>query len=429
MDLRVKCLLILIAGVLCVGGVYLLAGTPAQQEDAVSPLAPHPDAAGDIAAEQAVVAANNRFAIDLYHTLAGDITHANQNIFFSPSSISTAFTITAEGARGRTLDEIQNVFHLPADPGVWRNGNSRIYATLNAPGANYTLSTANALYAEKTYRFLPEYTSVAQKYYHANTTNMDFIGHPEESRQFINRQVELQTRDRIHDLLPEHSISQDTRLVITNAIYFSGSWSTAFEKRMTSDGAFRTPNGSTLNVPMMQRQAEFPYTETGEYQAIALPYNKTGGRPLSMLVLLPRENALAGFEADLSSEAITSIRKNLTSQKVLVSLPSFTLDTSYDLKVILPGMGMPTAFNEDADFSGMDGSGGSYIAKAIHKAFVEVDESGTEAAAATAVVMMVWGGNWCPSFRADHPFVFLILDDESSNILFLGRMAAPSQAS
>ncbi|WML68027.1 MAG: hypothetical protein METHP_01599 [Methanoregula sp. SKADARSKE-2] len=257
------------------GGVYLLAGTPAQQEHAVSPLAPHPDAACDIAAEQAVVAANNRFALDFYHTLAGDTVTADRNIFFSPNSISAVFALTAEGARGRTLDELQNVFHLPAVPTIRRNDNSRIYASLNAPGANYSLSTANVLYAEKTYRFLPEYISAAQKYYHANTTNMDFISQPEESRQFINRQVELQTRDRIHGLLPARSISQATRLVITNAIYFSGTWSTAFEKRMTSDGAFRTPNGSILNVPMMQREVEFPYTETIEYQAIALPYNKT----------------------------------------------------------------------------------------------------------------------------------------------------------
>lgn len=399
MDLRVKCLLILIAGVLC-GGVYLLAGTTAQQEDTVSP---HLDAAGDPAT-------------------------VDRNIFFSPYSISTAFTITAEGARGKTLDELRNVFHLPADPTIRRDGNLQIYASLNAPGANYTLSTANALYAEKTYRFLPEYTSVAQKYYHANTTNMYFISQPEESRQFINRQVELQTRDRIHDLLPAGSIRPYTRLVITNAIYFSGTWSTAFDKRITSDRTFRTPNGSTLNVPMMWKEVEFPYTETGEYQVIALPYNKTGGRPLSMLVLLPRENTLAGFEADLSYEAITSIRKNLTTQKVLVSLPRFTLDTSYDLKAILPGMGMPTAFTEGADLLGMDGTGGLYISGAFHKAFVVVNESGTEAAAATAVVMDR-GGVGAPSFRADHPFVFLILDDESGTILFLGRMAAPSQAS
>ncbi len=441
MDLREKYLLILVAGILCVG--VLLLAVPALAPPvgtaggiiaepavtAVPTLAPPADTYGNLSDEQAVVAANNRFAVDFYHTLANDTAQVDQNIFFSPSSISTAFTITAEGARGRTLDEIQNVFHLPADPWVRRNGNSRVYAALKAPGADYIMSTANALYAEKTYRFLPEYLSVARKYYHANATNMDFIGHPEESRQFINRQVELQTRDRIHDLLSEHSIGSDTRLVITNAIYFKGMWDTAFDKARTSDRVFRTPNGSTLTVPMMHREAEFPYTETGEYQAVALPYNATEGRPLSMFVLLPRENNPTGFEASLSPESIATIRKNLTTRKVLVSLPRFTMDSSYNLEDILPGMGMPTAFCEGADFSGMDSSGGLYIGKAFHKAFVEVNENGTEAAAATAVVMDWFGADMSPAFYADHPFVFMILDNESGNILFMGRVTAPSQAS
>ncbi len=423
MDLREKYLLILVAGILCVG-VFLLA---------VPALAPPAGTPGNLSDEQAVVAANNRFAVDFYHTLAGDTAQVDQNIFFSPSSISTAFAITAEGARGRTHDEIQNVFHLPADPGVVRNGSSQIYTALNALGADYSMSTANALYAEHPCRFLPEYISAAQMYYHANATNMDFIGHPEESRQFINRQVELQTRDRIHDLLPEHSIVSDTRLVITNAIYFKGTWSTTFDKAETRDHVFHTATGRTLNVPMMHNTANFPYTETEEYQAIALPYNTAGGRPLSMLVLLPRENNPAGFEANLSPDSIAMARKNLTTKTVLVSLPRFTMDTSYNLKDTLPGMGMPAAFDADAaDFSGMDGSKMLYIGGVFHQAFVEVNENGTEAAAATAEMMLVRGPPMevpCPSFVADHPFMFMILDDDSGNILFMGRMTAPSPAS
>ncbi len=468
MDLRVKYLLILVAGILCVG-IFLLAaptlappagtpgdiiakpavtavpalappaGTPGDitaepAVTAVPTLAPPVDTPGNLSDEQAVVAANNRFAVDLYRTLAGDTAQADQNIFFSPSSISTAFAITAEGARGRTHDEIQTVFHLPADPGVVRNGSSRIYAALNAPGAGYIMSTANALYAEKTYRFLPEYISAAQMYYHANATNMDFIGHPEESRQFINRQVEEQTRGRIHNILPAGSINDVTRLVITNAIYFKGTWSNKFDEAGTRDDVFHTASGRTLNVPMMHIRAHFPYMETDEYQAIALPYDAAGGRPVSMLVLLPRENNPAGFEANLSPESIAAIRKDLAFRNVQVSLPRFTMDTSYNLNDFLPGMGMPAAFDAGAaDFSGMDGSHLLYIGGAFHKAFVEVNENGTEATAATVGYLADGASPNAKgeplSFVADHPFVFMILDDESGNILFMGRVTAPSQVS
>jgi len=199
-------------------------------------------------------------------------------------------------------------------------------------------------------------------------------------------------------------------------MYFSGTWSTTFDKEVTHDEIFHTATDRTLTVRMMQRDVEFPYMETGEYQAIAHPYNRTGGRPLSMLVLLPKENKLAGFEAHLSADSITAIKRSLTMQIVLVSLPRFTLDTPYDLKAILPGMGMPAAFGGDADFSGMNGSKMLYISNASHKAFVEVNESGTEAAAATAVVMRLKGGDPHPSFHANHPFVFMILNEMSPAI-------------
>jgi serpin B len=432
MEQKHRTWVVIIAGIL-LGAACIFAAIqllpPAVPVSPSGPAQPSPvDTSGTTTADT-MIAANNRFAFDLYHALAGKSEYANKNIFFSPSSISAAFAITAEGARSKTYDEMKSVFYLPSNPTVQREGSSRIYEALSAPGAAYTLSTANNLYAEKTYSFLPVYISTAQKYYHANVSSLDFIGHPEESRQIINRAVEAQTRDRIQDLIPAGAIDPATRLVIANAIYFKGNWEMAFDKNFTVDASFTRADRKQVNIPMMKQTAEdawFPYTETATYQAIALPYKSTGGRPLSMLVILPTESTPDEFEKGLGPESLAGIRRNLTTQRVKVFLPRFTMDTSYDLKGVLPGMGMPTAFGMKADFSGMDGTKDLFIGDAFHKAFVEVNEEGTEAAAATAAVLQLKGWDDTPVFYPDHPFIFMIMDTESGNILFIGRVADPS---
>ena len=378
-----------------------------------------------------VSAGNNRFAADLYRQLASDPDYAGQNIFFSPYSISSALAITYEGARGTTADEIQSVLHLPQNETLRRSGFAGLDAALNSGDENYTLRTANALWAEETYPFLPEYVDTAARWYGANTTNLDLAGDSEGSRQTINRWVEEKTEDRIRDLLPAGSIDSMTRLVITNAIYFKGTWVKQFDPAETTEEEFRVAPGETVQVQMMHRTDEdaiYGYTETGTLQVLRMPYAHADGTELSMLVLLPREDNLTAAEEALDAETLANLRDSMTDRRVRVVFPKFTLETEYSLPRALAAMGMPTAFSYDADFSGMDGTDMLFISEVIHKAFVDVSEEGTEAAAATAVVVNLKcapGEDTTPVFRADHPFVFVIVEEDSGTILFAGRVANP----
>jgi len=413
-------LAILVAG--CTGPEQ--PGPPAGQETPVPPVVTPPSSVSGN--EESVVAANNRFALDLYARLADE---EDGNIFFSPFSISSALAITYEGARGTTADEIRAVFHLPNDPAVIREEFAATMAGINNGSSAYTLRTANALWAEQTYPFLPAYISTAERYYSADTTNLDFITKPEQSRITINKWVEEQTEDKIKDLLPEGSIDPLTRLVITNAIYFKGTWVKQFDEEKTTEENFRTGTGTTIRVPMMQRtdkDAVYGYAETDALQVLSMPYETDSGKELSMLVILPRTDDLTAVELD--AESLSDLQQNLTSRRVMVYFPKFTLETKYSLPPTLSAMGMPTAFTGAADFSGMDGTTDLFIDDVIHQAFVEVNEEGTEAAAATAVVMKLSSmpvEEPIPVFRADHPFIFLIRDDETGNILFMGRVMNP----
>jgi serpin B len=222
--------------------------------------------------------------------------------------------------------------------------------------------------------------------------------------------------------------------VITNAIYFKGSWVKQFDEKKTTEEDFRTGTGTTVRVPMMQRtddDAIYRYGETGTLQVLAMPYESDSGKQLSMLVLLPKGDDLATAEQSLDATKLSELRQNLTSRRVMVYFPKFTLETKYSLPRTLSAMGMPTAFTGAADFSGMDGRKDLFIDDVIHQAFVDVNEEGTEAAAATAVVMRLTSmpvEEPVPLFRADHPFIFLIQDDETGNILFMGRVADPASS-
>ncbi len=389
----------------------------------------HTTAVGD---PMSVVEANNRFAFDMYHLLAGDPGNAGENIFFSPFSISAALAITGEGARGQTANEIWLVFHFPEDATVMREGYASVMAFINRGASGYIIRTANAIWAEQTYPFLPEYLSTAEQYYDAKTSNLDFVGHPEESRTTINDWVEEQTEDRIQDLIPPGVINPDTRLVITNAIYFKGTWVKQFDPEKTTDDSFRTGSGEIVQVPMMQRTDEdaiYGYGETDRLQALSMPYSSDDEHTLSMIVILPKDGDLEAVQEFLDVDTLENIRSSLVSKQVEVYFPRFTMETKYSLAEALSSMGMPTAFSPQADLSGMDGTGGLLISDVIHQAFVEVNEEGTEAAAATAVVMELTAYipfEPVPVFRADHPFIFLIQDDETGNILFMGRVANPA---
>ena len=299
---------------------------------------------------------------------------------------------------------------------------------------DYELSIANALWAEETYPFLEDYINTAETYYSANTTNLDFINQPEESRVTINDWVAGKTNNKIEDLIPEGMIDSMTRLVITNAIYFKGTWVLQFDKNMTTEADFTTPSGETVTVEMMQRtddDAIYGYSETDDLQVLEMPYENESGKKLSMIVLLPKENDLKAAEDVLTEDKFKEITGSIESQQVKVYFPKFKLETEYQLSDTLSEMGMPVAFTGSADFSGMDGTTGLSISDVVHKAYVEVNEEGTEAAAATAVVMRltaVAGEDITPVFVADHPFIFMIQDDETGNILFIGRISNPSSA-
>ncbi|MDI9632520.1 MAG: serpin family protein [Methanolinea sp.] len=417
-------------------GAVLAAGCtgPARQPGQIpsGEASPSPPAPQVVGPEETVVEANNRFAFDLFARLANDGEYRDRNIFFSPFSLSSALAITYEGARGETADEIRSVFHFPENRSAMRAGFARINAALNARPAAYTLRTANALWAEKTYAFLPDYIDTAERYYGARTTNLDFGNSPEESRATINGWVEEQTENRIRDLVPRGAIDHNTILVVTNAIFFKGTWRKQFDKEMTADAEFRMADGRTVLVPMMQRtdeNATFGYLETDTFQALSLPYESGGGRDLAMLLVLPKGESLAEIGRGLDAGMYRDICSNLVERRVKVFVPRFSLETKYFLPQVLSAMGMPRAFSPRADFSGMDGRGGLFISNVIHQAFLEVNEEGTEAAAATAVVISkgaILPPAEIPVFRADHPFLVIIHERESGTILFMGRVADPS---
>lgn len=383
-----------------------------------------------------VVQANNQFGIDFYSQLTGQSENEGKNIFFSPWSISSVLAITHEGARSTTADEIRSVFHFPGSYDTLRQGYLELSKRLNNGKSGVTLNTANALWAEKTYPFDKDYINIADQYYNAKTTNLDFITKPEESRQIINQWVEDQTKGKIKNLLPRDSIDTQKCLIITNAIYFKGTWTKQFDGTKTLEQDFVMDDGTTVKVPMMVRmdeEAEYWYTETDDLQVLGMPYTHKNGKGLSMLVLLPRDNDLEAVEASLSSQSLEALNQDLKYQRVMVAFPRFRIETTYSLKDMLSEMGMPNAFIPFvADLSGMnDGNGNLWIDEVYHKAYVDVNEEGTEAAAATAGVIEM-GSDFSfepiPVFRADHPFMFLIQDNDTGNILFMGRMMNPAGA-
>ncbi len=368
-----------------------------------------------------VTDANNQFAFELYSKLKES---EDGNIFFSPYSISTCLAMVYEGARGQTAEEIQGVFHFPINDSERRPNFASIYNTLNKAGKPYQLSTANALWAQQDYIFLDEYFQTVEEYYGGKVANMDFVTQTEQSRQTINTWVEEQTNNRIKDLLPEGSITAITRLVLTNAIYFKGDWIYQFDRQSTRESDFKITPDNVVRVPMMYLEnddARFNYTETDDLQVLELPYK---GDDLSMLILLPKKNLES--IGPLTAEKLTEYREMLSEEEVTIYLPKFEFNTKYSLSHTLKQMGMPTAFSEAADFSGMTGQRDLFIGFVIHQAFVKVDEEGTEAAAATGAGMIMSLPPQPKIFRADHPFIFLIQEKTTGNILFFGRVVDPS---
>ncbi len=379
---------------------------------------------GDIGS---VVDANNQFALDLYSKYKTE----EGNVFFSPYSISTALAMTYEGAKGQTAEEMREVFYFPEDDDERRLGYAGLYNEINKKDKEYKLHTANALWAQQNYPFLDEYFNLVKEYYGGEVTNLDFAADTERSRVMINDWVEDKTNNKIKDLIPKGTITPITRLVLTNAIYFKGEWVRQFNEDDTEDRNFRVTPNNTIKVPMMQRtdeEAIFNYAENSELQILELPYS---GEDLSMLIFLPKDDDMKDSEDSITVKQLLKWKKDLKEQRVKVFIPKFKFETKYFMAKTLMEMGMPTAFSESADFSGMTGGKDLMISKVIHQAFVEVNEEGTEAAAATAVIMKLTSVSGdkpkIPVFNANHPFVFIIQENETGNILFMGRVSDPSE--
>jgi serpin B len=383
-------------------------------------------AAPEKSAMTSLVAGNNRFALDMYQRLS----EQEGNLFLSPYSISTALTLTSAGARGKTADEMAAVLHLlpQAEPHAAAEA---LRQALNADSAKkgVQLSTANALWPAKDFTVRPEFLALARKDYGAEVTNLDFAGDSEGARQTINHWVEKETQEKIKDLIARGILNGQTRLVLTNAIYFKGLWDEPFKKDVTKEETFRAANGNTPKVPMMNRTGQYGYAETEDLQALSLLYS---GKELELVVLLPKHDDLKSLEKKLSADMVSGVLSKISREKVIVSLPRFKTTAQFELSDMLKGMGMPLAFGPDADFSGLTLSRERLaISKVIHKAFVDVNEEGTEAAAATAVIVTraaaIINPKPPPVFRADHPFIHLIRDTRTGSILFLGRVNDPTR--
>ncbi len=372
---------------------------------------------------QSISQSNNQFAIDLYRQLRPQ----EENLFFSPISLSTALAMTYAGAKGDTAREMANVLHFALPEAQIHAAFAALLERLNVPEKKaYELRVANRLWGQKGYGFLPSFLATTRNAYGAELVQVNFVGAADQARQDINTWVAEQTNDKIKDLVPQGVLNALTRLVLTNAIYFKGKWEHSFDKQETQEAPFTTSAGKRVEVSLMVQQEEFQYGETQKLQLLEMPYI---GDDLSMLILLPKQvDGLPALEKELTLENLAQWSSDMRSQEVLIYLPRFKLTERFELRSLLSALGMPSAFKPDqANFSGMNNARNLFLSAVLHQAFVEVNEEGTEAAAATGVVVIATSARIIPTFRADHPFIFLIREKQSGSILFIGRVANPAK--
>lgn len=375
---------------------------------------------------EVVVLSNNKFAFDLYHFLN---KKEGENIFYSPYSIFSALTITLEGAKEKTAEEIISVLHLPEEE-ILRSGFGFLYNQVNNEEKDYELNTANALWVQKDYPFLKEYIDVIEQNYGGKVTNLDFIKKTESSRESINKYIEDKTNNKIKNLIPQGAVSSLTRMVITNAIYFKGKWKLEFDKENTRKLDFYITPTNPVKTDMMfinPQETKFNYLETEEIEMIELPYQQ---EEVSMFILLPKES-IENIETKLSFEKIKEYQEGMEETKIDgIYLPKFQFDTKYFMKEVLISMGIDSAFfYGKADFSKMDGTKELVVDNVIHQAYVSVDEEGTEAAGATAVIIRLESISLEEEkiFMANRPFIFIIQENKTESILFVGKVSNPTK--
>jgi serpin B len=383
----------------------------------------------------ALVTGNNSFAFDLYQTLK----NTDGNLFYSPYSISEALAMAYAGARGNTEKQIaatlhfdlpQNLLHASfnsLDQELARRGQETEFGD----GQSFQLHVVNAIWGQRNYKFLTDFLDVLAVNYGAGLKIVDFEGAPEQSRVTINEWVSGQTEGKINELIPQGIINRLTRLILTNAIYFNSDWQSPFDDKMTYIGVFHLLDGGMVPVLMMRQTKSLGYSEGKYYQAIELPYKDN---QLSMVILLPDDGKFNTFEQSLDAQKVAAIMKDIETgnpssavdrHQVAVIMPKFKYESDFQLNDALTSMGMTDSFGRNADFSGMTGTREIFIGIVIHKAFVSVDERGTEAAAATVVAMVGAPPGEPIPVTIDRPFIFLIRDIQSGAILFIGRVLNP----
>jgi serpin B len=366
----------------------------------------------------AFATASNAFAFDLYAKLSPE----KGDLFFSPYSMSTALAMTSAGARGQTLADMNRVLHFP-DQAELHPAVSTLTADMrHRAGRNVDLSIANALWIQKGEGIREEFLALTRDHYQAGCQLVDFIKYPDSCRRTINDWTETQTHRRIRDLLSPTAITPNTRLILTNAIYFKANWDKGFDKHETRDDDFHVAGGGTVKKPLMHQTDEFGYATAADLQILEMPYV---GKDFGLVILLPtRGTPLAKVETNMANH-FNEWLAGLSPEKVIVTVPKFELTAEMSMNDVLSRMGISVAFSGDADFSGIEDVK-LCLQDVIHKAFVEVNEKGTEAAAATAVEMTFTAQppgfrTPLPEFTADRPFVYLIRDRHTGAILFLGR--------
>ncbi len=368
---------------------------------------------------RSLVDANNLFGVVLYR----ELSNSEGNIFISPFSVFTALSMTYEGARGQTADEMRAVLHLPENASLRRDAFRTLLLYAERP-SGAELRVANALWVQKGYPLKEDYLDVIREYYLGEVRELDFKSDPNGAKRIINEWVEEQTKGKIKNLVS--GLSRETRLIITNAVYFKANWTLRFNPSDTHNGTFTLSSGRKAIAPMMTRLGKFNYTETDEFQALEMPYS---GSRFSMVIILPkRADGLEKIEKELSPKLLEDTLKSLRLEEVEVTIPKFKFESEYHLGRTLQRMGMSEAFTDRADFSGISERPVA-ISEVVHKTFISVAENGTEAAAATAVILTAASApGETPKykvFKADHPFLFFIVDRDNGLILFMGRLVNP----
>ncbi|XP_067253561.1 leukocyte elastase inhibitor-like isoform X2 [Chanodichthys erythropterus] len=377
---------------------------------------------------EALSSANTQFSLNLFKKISGG--NASGNVFYSPVSISSALAMVSLGARGNTAAQMFKQVPGPKTEDQIHSSFNKFMSEMNKPGVPYVLNVANRLYGEQSYQFVEKFLNDAKRYYEAGLEKVDFKTKSEAARVTINKWVEKKTQEKIKDLVPQGAVNAMTRLVLVNAIYFKGNWEKKFPKEATRDAQFKINQNRTKPVKMMHQKDQFPLAFIPEMncQVLELPYV---GKNLSMLIILPNEmeddtTGLQKLEKALTYEKLMEWTKpsNMRQQEVRVSLPRFKMEEKYDMKSLLISMGMEDVFDtQKVNLSGMSSNNDLVLTKVIHKAFVEVNEEGTEAAAATGAIVAV--RSLGPMFNADHPFLFFIRHNPSNAILFYGRFCSP----